>query len=315
MSDEPVLLRVENLVRHYGAVKAVDGISFVLRRGQSVGLIGANGAGKTTTMRMLMTLDAPDNGNIFYKDCDLLAEPENVRGQLGWMPDGFDPPAHTTVADYIDFFARAYGLAGERRVCEVKRVLEFCGVSDLAERMVNALSKGQTQRILLARTLIGDPQLLVMDEPAAGLDPQARAELKQLVNTLREQGKTLLISSHILSELAEMCDSMIFMDKGHIIQQGTQAELAADSRGTIVEMRVAGASAAALADDLAAQPCWAEVHTLPDGWVDALYTAEQGEEGLALELRRLAAAYLLTDFRRRERKLEETFINLLQHHE
>lgn len=315
MSDEPVLLRVENLVRHYGAVKAVDGISFVLRRGQSVGLIGANGAGKTTTMRMLMTLDAPDNGNIFYKDCDLLAEPEKVRGQLGWMPDGFDPPAHTTVRDYIDFFARAYGLAGAHRVSEVQRVLEFCGVAELAGRMVNALSKGQTQRILLARTLIGDPQLLVMDEPAAGLDPQARAELKQLVNTLRQQGKTLLISSHILSELAEMCDSMIFMDKGHIIQQGTQAELAADSRGTAVQMRVTGTAAATLAADVAAQPCWAEVHTLPDGWVNALYTAEQGEEGLALELRRLSAAYLLTDFRRRERKLEETFINLLQHHE
>lgn len=315
MSDEPVLLRVENLVRHYGAVKAVDGISFVLRRGQSVGLIGANGAGKTTTMRMLMTLDAPDNGNIFYKDCDLLAEPEKVRGQLGWMPDGFDPPAHTTVRDYIDFFARAYGLTGQHRVSEVQRVLEFCGVAELAGRMVNALSKGQTQRILLARTLIGDPQLLVMDEPAAGLDPQARAELKQLVNTLRQQGKTLLISSHILSELAEMCDSMIFMDKGHIIQQGTQAELAADSRGTAVQMRVTGAAAATLAADLAEQSCWAEVHTLPDGWVNALYTAEQGEEGLALELRRLSAAYLLTDFRRRERKLEETFINLLQHHE
>lgn len=316
MSEAPILLQVENLVRHYGAVKAVDGISFTLRRGQAVGLIGANGAGKTTTMRMLITLDAPDSGSIVYDGRDLMAEPEKVRGQLGWMPDGFDPPPHTTVRDYVDFYARAYGLTGDRRAAEVQRVLEFCGVADLAGRMVNALSKGQTQRVLLSRMLIGDPQLLVMDEPAAGLDPQARAELKQLVNTLRQQGKTLLISSHILSELAEMCDSMIFMDKGRIISQGTQSELQQRhaKAGQGVRMHVLG-DTAALAAELNERPMWSDAVTLPDGWVDARFDTAQGDAALAAELRRLSALYELTDFHRRETKLEETFITLLHDHE
>lgn len=315
MADDSILLSVEHLVRHYGPVKAVDDISFELRRGQSVGLIGANGAGKTTTMRMLMTMDAPDRGGIVYNGRDLLAEPEKVRGELGWMPDGFDPPAHTTVKDFLDFYARAYGLTGQKRVSEVQRVMEFCGVAPLSGRMVNALSKGQTQRVLLARTLVGDPQLLVMDEPAAGLDPQARAELKQLVNVLRGQGKTLLISSHILSELAEMCDTMIFMDKGHILYQGTQEELSRlEQSGQPVQLHVLG-SAEALAEALRTSPLWAEVQLLSDGHVEGVFRETGTEAELAQELRRLSAAFELTDFHRRERRLEETFIRMLKQHE
>lgn len=312
MPENPVLLKVCNLVRHFGAVRAVDDISFELHRGESVGLIGANGAGKSTTMRMLMTLDSPDSGEILYNGIDALAYPEKVRGELGWMPDAFTPPAHTTVHDYLDFFARAYGLAGEKRVSEVARVMEFCGLPELSSRKVDALSKGQTQRLMLARTLVGDPQLLVLDEPAAGLDPKARLEFKRFVRDLQAQGKTLLISSHILTELAEMCDSMIFMDKGKIISQGTQAELAQrDGKGTLVTLRVVQDAAATLAADLQAHPeLWSEVHVQPAGAVEALYIGEEGEAA-AMELRRLSAAFLLTEFRRSERRLEETFVNML----
>lgn len=313
MPDSPAILTVCDLVRHFGAVKAVDGVSFSLAPGQSVGLIGANGAGKTTIMRMLTTLDTPDSGSITYKGTDVVAEPVKVRRELGWMPDAFVPPAHTTVQEFMDFYARAYGLAGGTRVSEVRRVLEFCGVADLAKRYVNALSKGQTQKILLARMLVGNPQLLIMDEPAAGLDPQARLELKQLVADLRRQGKTLLISSHILTELAEMCDSMIFMDHGKVISQGSQDELARSEGSVRVQMRAA--DAAALAAELRESAAWQDVAELPGGMLDARFTAE-GDEALALELRRLSASHLITDFHRRTQKLEETFVSVLkQHHE
>ena len=313
MPDTPAILTVRDLVRHFGTVKAVDGVSFSLAPGQSAGLIGANGAGKTTIMRMLTTLDTPDRGSITYKGTDVVAEPVKVRRELGWMPDSFAPPAHTTVQEFMDFYARAYGLTGDTRVSEVRRVLEFCGVADLAKRYVNALSKGQTQKILLARMLVGNPQLLIMDEPAAGLDPQARLELKQLVADLRRQGKTLLISSHILTELAEMCDFMIFMDHGKVISQGSQDELARREGGVRVQMRAA--DAAALAAELRESGAWRDVAELPGGMLDALFTAE-GDEALALELRRLCTSHLITDFHRRAQRLEETFVKVLkQQHE
>lgn len=314
MPESPAILSVDNLVRHFGAVRAVDGASFNLMPGQSAGLIGANGAGKTTIMRMITTLDTPDSGSISYKGTDVVAEPVKVRRELGWMPDSFAPPPHTTVYEFMDFYARAYGLTGDTRVSEVRRVMEFCGVAHLALRYVNALSKGQTQKVLLARMLIGDPQLLVMDEPAAGLDPQARLELKQLVADLRRQGKTLLISSHILTELAEMCDFMIFMDSGKVISQGTQDELSRCGNGVRVQMHAAS-DAVSLAADLRESTLWQDVAELPGGIVVARFTAE-GVEALPLELRRLSATHLITDFHRQAQKLEETFVNVLrQHHE
>ena len=309
MSDP--ILKVTDLVRHFGAVKAVDGISFELQAGQSVGLIGANGAGKTTTMRLLVTLDLPDSGAISYAGIDAMAYPEKVRSRIGWMPDSFDPIPHTTVQDYIDFFARAYGLTGHKRVEEVARILEFCGISELSGRYINKLSKGQTQRLSLARTLIGNPDFLVMDEPAAGLDPQARLEFKQLVRALQKQGKTLLISSHILSELAEMCDTMIFMDKGRIIRQGSQEELLEKTeKGTAYNIRPVGDATQLLAW-LAESDAWHGATLQADGFVLATCKAED-EAALAQELQKLCAAHPVTEFARSRKNLEETFVNILQ---
>ena len=309
MSDP--ILKVTDLVRHFGAVKAVDGISFELQAGQSVGLIGANGAGKTTTMRLLVTLDLPDSGAISYAGIDAMAYPEKVRSRIGWMPDSFDPIPHTTVQDYIDFFARAYGLTGSKRVEEVARILEFCGISELSGRYINKLSKGQTQRLSLARTLIGNPDFLVMDEPAAGLDPQARLEFKQLVRALQKQGKTLLISSHILSELAEMCDTMIFMDKGRIIRQGSQEELLEKTeKGTAYIIRPVGDATPLLAW-LAESDAWHGATLQEDGSVQVICKAEE-DAALAQELQKLCAAHQVTEFARSRKNLEETFVNILQ---
>ena len=319
MSD--ALLKVEGLVRSFGAVQAVRGVSFELERGQVVGLIGANGAGKTTTMRILVGLDLQDEGCIWYDGVDATAEPWRLRGRIGWMPDAFNPPPHTAVWEYVDFYARAFGLKGAARWAEVQRVLGFCGLGEMQERMVDRLSKGEQQRVNLARMLVGDPELVVMDEPAAGLDPRARVEFKHCVRELQRQGKTLLISSHIVSELAEMCDAVMLMDKGQILRhtpcEALQAEPVVEHcQGLWYEFAVVGDAGAgeALVQGLQAAAAWEQAAVVSPGRVQALYVGA-GDEALALELRALAAQYCLTEVVRRRVSLEQTVIDLMNGHE
>ncbi len=308
-------LHVQDLVRHFGAVKAVDGLTFSLERGQSVGLIGANGAGKTTLMRLLTTLDLPDSGSISLDGIDAVTNPEQVSRRIGWMPDAFTPIPHMTVQDTLDFFARAYGFTGSYRLNEVRRVMDFCGIRELAGRFINEISKGQAQRVALARTIIGDPALLVLDEPAAGLDPAARLEFMHFVRALQNQGKTLLISSHILSELAEMCDTMLFMDSGKLIRSGTLAELSGDD-GRQWRVELASADSVKLADWLRGRKGWSSAITDGEKAVTARFApaadAASPEEALALELRAMSAEFLITSFTRNQRRLEETFVSILQ---
>ncbi len=309
-------LQVTDLVRHFGPVRAVDGLSFSLERGQSVGLIGANGAGKTTLMRLLTTLDLPQSGSIVLDGVDAIVDPDRVRSRIGWMPDAFTPLPHMTVCDTLDFFARAYGLTGTYRMNEVKRVLDFCGIRELSDRFISKLSKGQAQRVALARTIIGNPDLLVLDEPAAGLDPAARLEFMNFVHALQKQGKTLLISSHILSELAEMCDSMLFMDAGKLLRSGTLAEL---TREENLQYRIELA-----AGDLSTFTAWLRDRA---GWsavmadsgalfgrfsLPADSPAASPDELVARELAAMCSAFPICGFTRCHRRLEETFISLLQ---
>ena len=304
------ILQVKDLSRSFGNVKAVDNISFSLEAGSSIGLIGANGAGKTTAMRILTTLDLPDSGSIEFDGMDAVAFPETVRSRIGWMPDFLDPIGLTTVEEYVDFFARAYGLEGDFRVKEVDRVLDFCHITDLRTRYINKLSKGQTQRVNMARMLIGNPDLLIMDEPAAGLDPQARIEFKQMVRELQKQGKTLLISSHILSELAEMCDSMIFMDKGRIIRQGAQSDLVqSTASGISLDLRIAG-GADALQAWVDSREGWSNLRAKGDGAYLADF-AKDDDTALAAELRDLVQNVPVIEFSRHVRNLEEAFVDIL----
>ena len=312
-----VLLTVRGLRRAFGEVQAVRDVSFELERGQSVGVIGANGAGKTTMMRILVGLDLQDAGSICFDGVAMEKEPQRLRGRIGWMPDAFNPPANTTVWEYVDFFARAFGLRGEKRDAEVARVLEFCGLKELQERRVDKLSKGEQQRANMARMLIGDPELVVMDEPAAGLDPRARLEFKHCVRELVRQGKTLLISSHIISELAEMCDSFILMDKGQVLRhEGCEEMRAAGSAAQrlVYEFRLAGAGAGVLQQALEMLPEWEQVELLAPDTVQAVYAGEPGEP-LALQLRALAAEHLLVQAACRQVSLEETVIDLMNGHE
>jgi len=238
--SEP-LVEVRNLTRSFGKVKAVDDISFNIYPGQVVGFIGENGAGKTTTMRMMVTLDLPDSGTIKVKGFDAVGYPNKVRKRVGWMPDAYGAYDFMDVSEYMDFFARAYGYTGKERELRVSEVMDFTELNQLADRPVKKLSKGQAQRLCLGRTLIPDPELLILDEPAAGLDPRARIEVKNLVRILASEGKTLFISSHILSELEQMCDDMLFISAGKIVHQGSSESLKVkEGHPVVVKVRLEG---------------------------------------------------------------------------
>ncbi|MDP7657496.1 MAG: ABC transporter ATP-binding protein, partial [Roseibacillus sp.] len=220
-----VAISVRNLFRYFGPLKAVDGISFDIPHGSVCGFVGANGAGKTTTMRMLATLDYPTMGSAEICGINVVNHPDKVRSLIGWMPDHFGNYEHMTVLEYLDFYARALGYTGNERRSRIEEVMAFADLVPLASRLSNKLSKGMTQRLCLGRALLHDPQVLIMDEPAAGLDPRARVELKHLIRILAEEGKTIFISSHILSELGEMCDSLLFINAGRIVHHGDAESL------------------------------------------------------------------------------------------
>ena len=191
----PPAIEVQNLHRHFGSLKAVDGVSFSVEPGQVVGFVGANGAGKTTTMRIIATLDYPNRGMVKVSGIDVVQYPALVRHRIGWMPDSFGTYDNMTVVEYLDFFARALGFKGAEREERVRDVIDFTDLTPLADRLINKLSKGMGQRLCLGRALIHDPDVLILDEPAAGLDPKARVELKHLIRILADDGKTVFISS------------------------------------------------------------------------------------------------------------------------
>jgi ABC-2 type transport system ATP-binding protein len=215
------LLQIDGLVRHFESVRAVDNVSFDVARGTVLGFIGPNGAGKTTTMRILATLDTPNEGDARIDGFSVVDQPEDVRRLTGFMPDYAGVYAHTTVFEYLDFFARAHGLKGERRRSAVDTIVEFMGIGELRERHVETLSKGLKQRVALGRALVHNPSLLILDEPAANLDPRARIEFRTLIRELAADGKTIVLSSHILTELSEMCDSVAVIERGKILATGT----------------------------------------------------------------------------------------------
>lgn len=214
-------ITVNRLEKRFGKTKAVDDLSFGFETGQVFAFVGPNGAGKTTTMRMMATLDTPDGGRIFFDGLDIVSEPEKARRLIGYMPDNLPTHRDLSVADYLDFFARAYGLRHRERTLMLGQVTEFTNLSGLLEKPLRGLSKGMKQRVSLARSLVHDPPLLIMDEPAAGLDPRARVELRELIKAMTERGKAVFISSHILTELAEIADGAVIIEKGKLLRAGT----------------------------------------------------------------------------------------------
>ena len=224
ISSHP-LIELRNLRRYFGRTKAVDDVTFQVQRGHVFGYIGPNGAGKTTSMRILATLDAPTAGDAFVDGFSVIEDPDRVRRRLGFMPDYFGTYPNVNVQEYLDFFARSYGLMGAERLRALRYVMSFTKLDSLAEKPISGLSKGMKQRLCLGRTMIHDPAVMVLDEPAAGLDPRARIQLREMIGQLAADGKAILISSHILTELAEMCDTVAIIEQGRLLAVGSVDEI------------------------------------------------------------------------------------------
>ncbi|MES2706890.1 MAG: ATP-binding cassette domain-containing protein [Verrucomicrobiota bacterium] len=306
----PAALAVENLHRSFGTLKAVNGVSFEIEQGSVVGFVGANGAGKTTTMRILATLDYPTAGRAHVMGQNVVLYPAEVRRVLGWVPDSFGTYENMTVLEYLDFYARALGFKGQERVRRIQDVMDFTDLGPLADRLINKMSKGQGQRLCLGRSLIHDPQVLIMDEPAAGLDPKARVELKRLIRILAEEGKTILISSHILSELGEMCDTLLFIDKGRIVHHGTADSLTkTNTVETLVDVQVAHSPEKVTAWALTAP----HVKIAEERKNGARLRIESADpEIIAGVLRRMITEGLpVIEFHQEQRNLEDAFIDML----
>jgi ABC-2 type transport system ATP-binding protein len=306
-------IEVTDLRRTFNGFHAVDGISFTLETGQVTGLIGANGAGKTTTMRILSTLDLPTAGTVRLGGINVVEQPNDVRRRLGWMPDHFTPYKDTTVLQYLDFFARAQDLHGAERTRRLGEIADFTNLHPLRERPIDKLSKGQLQRVCLARALLNDPEFLILDEPVAGLDPKARHEFKHLIHLLRDRGKTMLISSHILSELGEMCDSLLFMDRGKVVHHGDTHSLRRGHKSTeisIITMVIDGPLAPAIAW-LEKRDKWTLLEELSDGVKAEFDSGDLAE--VHAELRQIMADQIrVVDFHHDERRLEETFMEMVR---
>lgn len=235
------MLEVENLRKAYGPLLAVDDISFSLQPGDVFGFIGPNGAGKTTTIRMLTTLLEPTAGTARINGADIWRDPMGVRRQIGYMPDFFGLYDDIKVWEYLDFFAAIYKIPTSERQSVIDNVLELTDLSGKRDSFVQTLSRGMQQRLCLAKCLVHDPMLLLLDEPASGLDPRARAEFKELVLELGRMGKIVIVSSHILPELAAFCSKVGIIERGRMLAFGSVNDIVKRARaGRHVDVRVIG---------------------------------------------------------------------------
>ena len=219
------VVSIRNLHVHYGTVHAVRGISLQIEAGQVYGFIGPNGAGKSTTIKVLATLLRNFRGDVKVNGISVAHNPQAVREQIGYMPDFFGVYEDLNVNEYLHFFAAAYRIPRSQRKTVVGDVLELTDLVHKSSDQVDALSRGMKQRLALARVLLHDPQLLLLDEPASGLDPRARIEVRELLKALTEMGKTILISSHILHELAHLCTQIGIIEAGEMVAQGSLEEI------------------------------------------------------------------------------------------
>ncbi|MEO0325072.1 MAG: ABC transporter ATP-binding protein [Myxococcota bacterium] len=273
------MIRVEGVSHRFGALEVLRDVWFEVPKGEVFGFIGPNGAGKTTTLRMMATLLEPLEGRILVGGHDVVDHPGEVRRMLGFMPDGFGVYERVTVREYLDFFAAAYGMERAARARTVAAVMELTDLGPLEDRLVQAMSKGMKQRLAIARTLLHDPEVLILDEPANGLDPRARIEMRDLIEQLQGLGKTIVLSSHILTELSDMVSSVAILERGQVLAAGPVGAIGQQLRP---ERRVRLRLLSVPADGgaaLRAIPAVRDVERGPDGDLRVAY--QGGDETVA----------------------------------
>lgn len=233
------MIQTTNLSKRYGEFVALSNLNLSINEGDCFGFIGPNGAGKTTTIKILGTLLKPSSGQAMINGLTVGYQNRQIRPIIGYVPDFMGAYDDVTVTEYLEFFAAAYSIHGDERVRVVGDVLDLTDLSYKRDAEVNSLSRGMQQRLSVARVLLHDPKVLLLDEPASGLDPRARIELRELLKELKRMGKTIIISSHILHELAELCNTVGIIERGDLLFQGTVAEILRRARmGRVVHLAV-----------------------------------------------------------------------------
>ena len=302
------MIEIRDLTKKYGELYAIKSIDLSLSRGDLFGFIGPNGAGKTTTMRILATLLSPTWGEAYVGGHSIYTQPKEIRRMIGYMPDFFGVYDDMKVIEYLEFFAAAYRIRGPKRrqVCE--EVLELVELGYKREALVTSLSRGMTQRLGLARVLLHDPQVLLLDEPASGLDPRARIEIRTLLKRLGTMGKTIMVSSHILPELADVCNKVGIIERGELVFNDTVAELLKRVRPHTVLNIAVGGDGSSAAQLLEAQRI---VERVDVGEKHLTVTLADGEtEYSELASLLVGAGHRLTLFREEELNLETAFMAL-----
>lgn len=300
---------LQGVEKRYGNVMAMNGIDLDVPEGSVYGLIGPNGAGKTTSMLVISSLLARDAGKVEVAGADPQVDPQAVRRVLGYMPDVFGFYENLTVAEYLDFFGAATKVPAAKRPALIADLLGLVDLEAKADADVNSLSRGMKQRLSLARALIHDPQLLVLDEPASGLDPRARVQLRELIAELSRMGKTVIISSHILAELEGICSHLAVIDEGKVKASGNLDEirraLVANRR---VTLRTPDEEVDGVASILAAQPEVSDVD-VERGRLRFVLTGEDEDSARILALL-VAAGRRIYDWRLETAGLEELFLSI-----
>jgi len=302
------MIETIDLTKKYGDFFALESLTLKLEQGDLFGFIGPNGAGKTTTIRILSTLLSPTWGEAYVCGHSIYTHPREIRRAIGYMPDIFGVYDDMRVIEYLEFFAAAYRINGPQRRQVAERSLELVDLVAKRDELVTSLSRGMTQRLGLARVLLHDPQVLLLDEPASGLDPRARIEMRNLLKRLQGMGKTILVSSHILPELADICNRVGIIEYGRLLACGNVQDLLAQVRGRpTVRIRVVGSPEAAAK---ALERCSESAAvTVKDGEV-VVALADGIPDGSALAARLVAEGHGLVSLREQEVNLETAFLEL-----
>ncbi len=301
-------VQTNGLSRVYGSLTALSNLDLTVNRGDLFGFIGSNGAGKTTTLRILATFLTPSAGRALIFGKDVVQEADAVRHIIGYMPDFFGVYKDMEVTEYLDFFGACYKIPSAKRERTVLDVLELVGLSEKKGALIGALSRGMQQRLGLARVLIHDPQLLLLDEPASGLDPRARIEMMAILQELQRMGKTIIISSHILSELQTLCNRVCIIEKGKLIYSGpVQGVRDQMQQGRVVWVRVSTDQLQAV-ELLKARPEIADVTTV-DGEIKITLASDDADHSIVASTLVLGGAKLI-ELREDEIGLEEVFMRV-----
>lgn len=310
MTGQPVVV-INGLTKRYGELTALDNLTLSMESGQILGLIGPNGAGKTTAIKILVGLVRPTSGTARIADADCAADARRIKRLVGYMPDKFGSYDNMRVREYLDFFGAAFGIPPRQRRTRIDEVMETTGTTYMRDRLVESLSHGMAQRVGIARTMLHDPQVLILDEPANGLDPQARIEMRELLLRLARMGKTLLVTSHILPELSRICDRVAILTHGRLRAYGTVQEIARQiSQRRSVEVQLASAEQTEAAAGVIRSAIEPQERIIPSP-TEALvrFTTEKPEVELAGVLAALVhAGIAVTQFRELQIDLEEAFM-------